>query len=93
MAKRKSPDKESQLEDGTYVGRTITHVRPLSDDELSQLGWEDTNSHAVVIQLDDGTLLFPSRDEEGNGPGCMFVQTPARTSGGLFVKDGKVVLL
>jgi len=47
----------------------------------------------VVIQLDDGTLLFPSRDEEGNGPGCMFVQTPAGASGALFVKDGRVVRL
>lgn len=28
-----------------------------------------------MIELDDGTLLFPSQDEEGNGPGAIFGNT------------------
>ncbi len=27
---------------------------------------------AIVIELEDGTILFPSKDEEGNGTGVLF---------------------
>jgi hypothetical protein len=27
---------------------------------------------ATVLVLDDGTILYPSRDDEGNGPGALF---------------------
>ena len=33
------------------------------------------DSNAVVIELTDGCLLYPTRDEEGNGPGALFAQT------------------
>lgn len=36
-------------------------------------GWEDHNYEAVtVIEFQDGALAYPSRDEEGNGPGALF---------------------
>lgn len=53
-------------------GRTIAKVRPMTKDELDANGWDDRWDGVVVLELDDGTRLFPSRDPEGNGPGAMF---------------------
>jgi hypothetical protein len=52
------------------LGRKIVKVRYLSLEESEELGWDGTR--CVVIQLDDGTLIFPSQDDEGNGPGVLF---------------------
>jgi hypothetical protein len=56
------------------VGRKIVQVRAMTRAELSAHDWQVYPHHAepVVIVLDDGTRLFPSRDEEGNGPGVIF---------------------
>ena len=55
------------------VGRTIEEVRPLTAHELAAEGWADwLESGAPVLVLDDGTRLYPSRDDEGNGPGALF---------------------
>ena len=51
------------------VGRTIKAIRYLTDDEVDELGW---NSAAIVMELDDGTQLWPSRDDEGNDAGALF---------------------
>lgn len=51
------------------LGRKIVAVRYLSLEEATELGW---NERPVVIQLDDGNLIYPSQDEEGNGPGALF---------------------
>ena len=51
------------------VGRTIKAVRYMTDDEMSNLGW---NSSAVVLELDNGMLLYPSKDDEGNNAGALF---------------------
>lgn len=51
------------------VGKAITAVRYLTEEEREELGWHD---RSVVIQLSDGTLLWPSRDDEGNGAGALF---------------------
>ena len=51
------------------VGRTIKNVRYLSDDEKETLDWD---SGSLVIELDDGNSIFPSADDEGNGPGALF---------------------
>jgi hypothetical protein len=51
------------------VGKTITAVRYLSDEERDDLGW---HNRSVVIVLSDGTMLYPSRDDEGNGAGALF---------------------
>jgi hypothetical protein len=50
-------------------GRKIVNVRWMDDQEVEDMGWYGS---AVVIQLDDGTLLFPSRDDEGNDAGSLF---------------------
>jgi hypothetical protein len=57
----------------SLVGRTVRAVRYLKKEEMDALGWEES---VVVIEFDDGTLIFPSRDDEGNGGGAMFGQGP-----------------
>ena len=51
------------------VGKVITAVRYLTEEEREDLDWHD---RSIVIQLSDGTLLWPSRDDEGNGAGALF---------------------
>ena len=52
-------------------GRRITKVRYLTKKEAEVMGWY---RRCVVFQLDDGTLIFPSRDDEGNDAGALFGQ-------------------
>ena len=51
------------------LGKKIVRVRYLSQTEAEELGW---NERPVVIQLDDGNLIYPSIDDEGNGAGVLF---------------------
>jgi hypothetical protein len=52
-------------------GRTIVKARYLTEEEVGDLGW---NLLVIVLELDDGTLLFPSMDDEGNNGGALFGQ-------------------
>jgi hypothetical protein len=54
------------------TGKKIINVRYMSQAEMDALGW---HSRALVIQLDDGTLIYPSQDDEGNNAGALFGQT------------------
>jgi hypothetical protein len=57
-------------------GRRIVKVRPMSRDEAAREGWLfGRHGAAPVLELDDGTVLYPSRDDEGNGPGALFGRT------------------
>jgi hypothetical protein len=59
-----------EKEFGTLVGRKIVAVRPLRQAELEDMCWEDGwGSIGFAIILDDGQVLMPSSDPEGNGPG------------------------
>lgn len=51
------------------VGRKIKAVRWMSKEEAEDIGWHD---RPIVIHLDDGSLLFPSSDDEGNNGGVLF---------------------
>lgn len=52
------------------VGRKIVAVRELTKKEMKREFWDEDSCTALV--LDDGTLLYPSRDPEGNGAGALF---------------------
>jgi hypothetical protein len=52
------------------LGRKIVKVRYMSDEEMQDADWHQS---CVVLQLDDGTLLWPSSDDEGNGAGALFL--------------------
>lgn len=51
------------------LGRTIIEVRWMTPAEQESCGWDNA---AVVLQLDDGTYLWPAADDEGNGAGALF---------------------
>lgn len=53
-------------------GKKIKSVRPMTAKEFKREGWERTFQSATVIEFDDGTLLYPAADDEGNGPGALF---------------------
>lgn len=50
-------------------GKKIIDVRQMSDAEMEEEGWD---TRAIVLVLDDGTILYPSKDEEGNDAGALF---------------------
>ena len=56
------------------TGGVVTKVRRMTKAELEREGWEDMNydQSDIVIELDNGLIIYPSRDPEGNGPGTMF---------------------
>jgi hypothetical protein len=58
----------------TLVGRTIVAVRKMTTAEAKKEGWDLSWVHGAppVIVLDDGQKVYPSQDEEGNGPGALF---------------------
>lgn len=68
------------------VGRTITSVQYMSLTEMESIGW---NRSPLVIELDDGTLMFPSMDDEGNGAGALFFQSGKLTKN---IPDGAPVI-
>ena len=59
------------------VGRTIVGVRYLDAGEVGLLG---ILHQPVCLQLDDGTLLWPMADDEGNDAGALFIQAGAKTT-------------
>lgn len=57
-------------------GRKIVDVRRMTQAEMDREGWQDYHRKPTVLVLDDGTVLYPSQDEEGNGPGALFGHSP-----------------
>jgi hypothetical protein len=57
-------------------GRTIVQIRYLDEEECQAMAIHHT---PIVLQLDDGTLLWPMADSEGNDGGALFIQ-PSKTS-------------
>lgn len=53
------------------LGRKIVAVSWMTDEERQDAGWEHT---AVVLVLDNGYLIWPSADGEGNDAGALFGQ-------------------
>jgi hypothetical protein len=51
------------------LNRKIVDVRYLSEEEAENLGW---TQRSVVMVLDDGNMIYPSSDDEGNDAGALF---------------------
>ena len=51
------------------IGRKIVGAKYMTTSEVEEMGW---HCAALVITLDDGTELVPSRDDEGNDAGALF---------------------
>lgn len=59
----------------SFIGARVVKVRKMTQKELDSEGWdyEDGDFHpATAIELDDGTVIYASCDEEGNSNGCLF---------------------
>jgi hypothetical protein len=50
------------------LNKKIVNVRYMTDAEAKKMGWR---FRCVVMQLDDGNLIFPSSDDEGNNAGAI----------------------
>jgi hypothetical protein len=50
------------------VGREIIGVRYMTQEEIEDCCWFNA---AVILKLDDGTLLYPQSDDEGNNAGSI----------------------
>ncbi len=60
-------------EEVAIEGQRILRIRRMTDDEMRNEGWEhEIGDNPVVIVLENGVRMFPSRDPEGNGPGMIF---------------------
>lgn len=54
------------------LGRTIKHVRYMTPEEMEWIGWWKC---PVVMILDNGTIIYPSTDDEGNDGGAIHYST------------------
>jgi len=75
-----------KLAEKLVVGRKIVLARWTTKQENEMLMWDQSG---LLLQLEDNTLLIFSQDDEGNGPGACFVQTPDDKSHTLPVKSPK----
>ena len=62
------------------IGKKIAKIRKMTQEEMEEEYWG--GMPPVVLELEDGTVIIPSQDYEGNGPGALFV-----------VEDGKMFSL
>ncbi len=51
------------------VGKKIVRASYMTDEEVENRGFM---CKALVIEFDDGTIIFPSADDEGNDAGALF---------------------
>lgn len=58
------------------LGLKIVGIRKMTKKEIRDEGWEGQIDVPTAIVLSDGTLLYASRDDEGNGPGQIFGKAP-----------------
>ena len=63
---------ESKALRESVIGLKITEMRAMTEEEWQEEGWD---YGTIVLVLEDGTKIYPSQDEEGNGPGALFGMT------------------
>lgn len=57
---------------GSFVGKTIKQIRPLTKSECEDNCWDyDHEDYAVVVIFTDNTAFLPLSDPEGNGAGFL----------------------
>ena len=54
------------------IGRKIVDIITLSKEDIEAEGWQNSPYPCLAILLDDGNIIYPSQDSEGNGPGALF---------------------
>ena len=56
------------------LNRKIVEVRYMTHEEMENFGWYN---RPVVMVLDDGNMIYPSADDEGNNGGALFTTNDA----------------
>ena len=65
VMKKRWQDKAEKI----LLGRKIIKVEWMTDKECGEMMW---SNKPVCFQLDDGTWIYPSQDDEGNNGGALF---------------------
>ena len=60
------------------LGRRIVDVRYMTPAEAEDHDWD---GRAIVLTLDDGSHIYPSGDDEGNGPGALWSDNEKHNGG------------
>jgi len=64
------------------VGQKIVNIRAMTDEEVESEGWQTNGMSCItVLELENGDVLYPSSDDEGNSGGAIF---GTATDGGKF---------
>lgn len=71
-------------------GKTIVAVRSMTKQEIESEYWQHSKHNAIVIELSDGSIIYPSCDEEGNGPGALFGKDELGISYCIFSSEGEI---
>ena len=58
-----------------FIDKKIVAIEWMSTDELDEMMW---NKAPICLKLDDGTYIFPLRDDEGNDGGSLGTFNPFR---------------
>ena len=61
---------------GRLIGRSITDVRALTRKQSLAIGFDDAmlgSNPVLAVTLDNGDVVIPMADPEGNGPGWLEV--------------------
>ena len=53
------------------LGKKITKVFYMPEDVTEEIGWY---KRPLMLQLDDGSYLYPQMDDEGNDGGALYYQ-------------------
>lgn len=51
------------------IGKKIVGTRQMTKEEVEFEGW---HRGTTVFELDDGSIIYPSKDDEGNDSGALF---------------------
>ena len=55
------------------VGRTIVAVHEMNSEEYKNMDWYQGSHPAIILELDNGTLVIPSQDPELNNSGYLYI--------------------
>ncbi len=50
------------------LGKKIVSIRYMTKKEMKEMGWY---KRPIILQLDDGNIIYSSMDDEGNNGGAL----------------------
>lgn len=75
MSRREDLNEALTRQFADVIGKRVTGVRMLSEDELELYGWDEDFRRPYAVEVEGEITLIVSQDEEGNGPGELFVES------------------